>query len=58
MVHVPYKTRKDFFIEQAKNEMLQVQYVDLGDGSDPFVLGTTDWPIHVQCIRNPAWLVS
>ena len=38
--------------------MLQVQYVDLGDGSDPFVLGTTDWPIHVQCIRNPAWLVS
>ena len=35
--------------------MQQVQYVDLGYGSDPVVLGTTDGSTHIQCIRNPAW---
>ena len=41
--------------EQVKCEMLRVQYVDLGDGSGPVALGTTDESTHIQCIRNPAW---
>ena len=45
--------RRDF--EQVKYEMLHVQYVDLGDGSGPVALGTTDESTHIQCIRNPAW---
>ena len=38
MVHV--LPCRDF--EQVKYEMLPVQYVDLGNGSDPIVLRTTD----------------
>ena len=49
MVHVVLQ--RDF--EQVKYEMLQVRYVDPGDGSDPTVLGTTDGSTHIQCIRNP-----
>ena len=44
MVHV--LPRRDF--QQVKFDMLKVQYVDLVDGSDPIVLGTTDEPIHIQ----------
>ena len=51
MVHV--LPRRDF--QQVKYEVLQVQYVDLGDGSGPVALGTTDESTHIQCIRNPAW---
>ena len=49
MVHV--LPRRDF--QQVKYEVLQVQYVDLGDGSDPIVLGTTVVSAHIQRIRNP-----
>ena len=38
MVHVLTRRNSD----QLKYEMLQAQYVDLGDGSDPIVLDTTD----------------
>ena len=51
MIHV--LPRRDF--EQVEYEMLQVQYVDLGLGSDPTVLGMTDRSTHIQCIRNPVW---
>ena len=37
MVHVLPRTG----CEQLKYEMLKVQYVDLGNVSDPVVLGTT-----------------
>ena len=43
MVHVPL--RRDF--EQVKYGMLQVQYVDLVDGSDPIVLGTAVESTHI-----------
>ena len=36
-----------------KYEILQMKYVDLGDGSDPIVLGTTVVSAHIQRIRNP-----
>ena len=48
MIHV--LPRRDF--EQMKYEMLQLQYVDLGDGSDPTVLGTTDESTHIQYISD------
>ena len=44
MVHV--LPRRDF--QQVKYEMLHVQYVDLGDGSDPIVSGTTDGSTNIQ----------
>ena len=49
MVHVLPCT----VFRQVKNEMHKVQYLDLGDGSDPVVLGTTDGLTHIQYIRNP-----
>ena len=32
---------------RVKYEILQVKYVNLGDGSDPIVLGTTDGSTHI-----------
>ena len=51
MVHV--LPRRVFV--QVKYEMLQVQYADLGDGSNPIVLCTTGESIRIQCIRSPVW---
>ena len=35
--------------------MLQMQYEDLGDETDPVVLGTTDGSTHKQCNLDPVW---
>ena len=32
-----------------------MKYVDLGDGSDPIVLGTTAMSTHLQRSSNPVW---
>ena len=46
-------TRRD--PEKVKYEMFQVKYVDLSDGSDPIVLGTTAMSTHIQRSGNPVW---
>ena len=46
-------TRRD--PEKLKYEMFEVKYVDLGDGSDPIVLGTTAMSTHTQRSGNPVW---
>ena len=51
MVHV--LPRRDFV--QVKYEMLQVKYVDLGNGSDPIVLSATNMSTHIQRIDNSVW---
>ena len=51
MVHV--LPHRDFV--QVKYEMLQVKYVDLGNGSDPIVLSATNMSTHIQRIDNSVW---